>query len=233
MRLLKAQNTNLRNIYGKGVKYDVNEQVILDSTNVVLVPKGTTAQRPSTPINGHLRYNTNIEAFEVYEDGAWYELSTRAPAGVGGNAPITQQNLGNGDDTSTLFGPLNSGDTRYPLPAAAQNILVFVENVFQISTTNYGLVQNPSSTGTGQEVAADSLIQDIEYIITSPGDTDFTLLGAADNNQGTVFTKNATVGSGTGLARRTGTYIEFTSAPPSLGSGGGSVPITVLHNFDK
>ncbi len=35
MRLLKAQNTNLRNIKGKGVKYDVNDQVILDSTNCV------------------------------------------------------------------------------------------------------------------------------------------------------------------------------------------------------
>ena len=39
MRLIKAQNTNLRNIYGKGVKYDVDDQVIVDSTNVMLVPK--------------------------------------------------------------------------------------------------------------------------------------------------------------------------------------------------
>ena len=44
MRLLKAQNTNLRNIYGKGVKYDVNNRVTVDSENVMLVPKGTTAQ---------------------------------------------------------------------------------------------------------------------------------------------------------------------------------------------
>ena len=58
MRLIKAQNTNLRNIYGKGVKYDVNDQVILDSTNVVLLPKGTTDQRTNSPVNGHMRYNT-------------------------------------------------------------------------------------------------------------------------------------------------------------------------------
>lgn len=230
MRLLKAQNTNLRNIYGKGVKYDINDQVILDSTNVVLVPKGTTAERPANPVNGHLRYNTSDDRFEIYEQNAWYGVRTASPSTF---APITQQNLGNGDDTSTLFGPLNSGDPLYPVPIAAQNILVLVENVFQISTTNYVLAENPDSTGTGQEVAADSLTQGIEYIITSPGDTDFTLLGAADNNQGTVFTKNEILGSGTGLARRTGTYVEFTSAPPSLGSGGGSVPITVIHNFDK
>ena len=51
MRLLKAQNTNLRNIYGKGIKYDINGQVIIDSTNVMLVPKGTEADRPSSPYN--------------------------------------------------------------------------------------------------------------------------------------------------------------------------------------
>ena len=49
MRLIKAQNTNLRTIYGKGVKYDVDDQVIIDSTNTVLMPKGTTAQRPTSP----------------------------------------------------------------------------------------------------------------------------------------------------------------------------------------
>jgi len=59
MRLLKGQNTNLRNIYGKGVKYDVLDKVIVDSTNSVLVPKGNTAQRPDNPINGELRYNTD------------------------------------------------------------------------------------------------------------------------------------------------------------------------------
>ena len=41
MRLLKGQNTNLRNIYGKGVKYDVNDQVVVDSTNVMRIPVGT------------------------------------------------------------------------------------------------------------------------------------------------------------------------------------------------
>jgi hypothetical protein len=143
MRLLKAQNTNLRNIKGKGVKYDVNDQVILDSTNCVLVPKGTQAQRPVSPNNGHLRYNTDDNEFEAYQNGAWRELRYKEPGG------IVQQNLGNGDATETVFGPLNSGDTDFPIPAAAQNIIVLIENVFQISTTNYSLVQNPVGKTAG------------------------------------------------------------------------------------
>jgi len=146
MRLLKAQNTNLRNIYGKGVKYDIADQIILDSDNVVLVPKGTTAQRPSSPNNGHLRYNTDDDQFEVYQNGAWRELRFKEPNQDPG---IVQQNLGNGDADETVFGPLDSGDTDFPVPAAAQNVLVFVENVFQISSTNYTLEQSVSGNLTG------------------------------------------------------------------------------------
>ena len=143
MRLLKAQNTNLRNIKGKGVKYDVKDQVILDSTNCVLVPKGTQAQRPTSPVNGHMRYNIDDNEFEVYQNGAWRELRYKEPG------TITQQNLGNGDATETVFGPLNSGDTDFPIPAAAQNVMVYIENVFQISTTNYTLEQSVAGNLTG------------------------------------------------------------------------------------
>jgi len=225
MRLLKAQNTNLRNIYGKGVKYDIDDQVILDSNNVVLVPKGTTAQRPANPTNGHLRYNTSLNELEVYQQSSWRSVRYKEPNNDPG---IVQQNLGNGDATITLFGPLDSQDpnTDYTAPAAAQNVLVLVENVFQISTTNYTLVQNPSSTGTGQEVITTNIQAGTEYIITSSGDTDFTAISAPDNNQGTVFTATGAT-TGTGLVRPTGYYLEFTSSVDL------NKPVTVLHNFDK
>lgn len=71
MRLLKAQNTNTRNLRGKGVKYDINDQVIMDSTNSLVLPKGNTAERPTTSLEGQLRYNTDIFKFEYYENGSW------------------------------------------------------------------------------------------------------------------------------------------------------------------
>ena len=145
MRLIKAQSTNLRNIKGKGVKYDINDQVILDSTNVALVPKGTEAERPNSPTNGHIRYNTDDNEFEFYANGAWREVRYKEPNQIG----INQQNLGNGDASTSVFGPLDSGDPDFPVPAAAQNILVFVENVFQISGVNYNLVQNPAGEDPG------------------------------------------------------------------------------------
>ena len=149
MRFIKAQTTNLRSIQGRGVKYDIDDQVILDSTNVMLVPKGTTAQRPTSPSTGHLRYNTTTNQLESYQgvSAGWREVRFKEPNQDPG---ITQQNLGNGDATETVFGPLASGDTNYPVPAAAQNILVLVENVFQLSTTNYTLVQSVSGNLSGR-----------------------------------------------------------------------------------
>ena len=140
MRLIKRQTTNLRSIAGKGVVYDVNDQVILDSENVVLVPKGSTAQRPNMPNNGHIRYNTDNDEFELYQNSAWRKMRFKEP---NQNPGIVQQNLGNGDGDETIFGPLDSQDPDFPIPAAPQNILVFIENVFQIAITNYDLIQNP------------------------------------------------------------------------------------------
>jgi len=231
MRLLKAQNTNARTIYGKGVKYDVDNQVIVDTASCMLVPKGTTAERPSSPNNGHLRYNTDDDQFEVYQNSAWRELRFKEPNQDPG---IIQQNLGNGDATNTVFGPLDSQDTDYPVPAAAQNVLVLVENVFQISTTNYTLEQNPTHTERGAETSAGSFVIGTVYKIIAADDgvggaaTDFTLVGAANSTPGTVFTATGDgTGNGTGTAREDGYYLQFTSAPDL------AKPVTVLHNFDK
>ena len=46
-------------------------QVVLDSTDMVLVPKGTTAEKVTSPVNGHMRYNTTTNVFENYPAGSW------------------------------------------------------------------------------------------------------------------------------------------------------------------
>lgn len=150
MRLIKAQNTNLRSIYGKGVKYDVNNQIVLDSSNSMIIPVGTTTERPDTPTYGHLRYNTTLDGsnvpigFEVWEN-EWKRIRFKEP---NQNPGIVQQNLGNGNAVETVFGPLDSGDPDFPVPVSAENILVFVENVFQIAETNYTLEESDGTAGS-------------------------------------------------------------------------------------
>jgi hypothetical protein len=59
---------------------------------------------------------------------------------------------------------------------------------------------------TGGDVTAGNFITNETYKIQTTGDTDFTLIGAADSNPGTVFTATGP-GTGTGTARVAVTYI--------------------------
>lgn len=53
---------------------DIAQNVTLSSTGAFTVPSGTTAQRPATPVNGMLRYNTTIPQLEIYVGGNWTAL---------------------------------------------------------------------------------------------------------------------------------------------------------------
>jgi hypothetical protein len=58
-------------------------------------------------------------------------------------------------------------------------------------------------------VVATALSADVEYIIVTTGTTDFTAIGAADSNPGTVFTATG-AGTGTGTAKPRSTSAAFT-----------------------
>jgi hypothetical protein len=44
------------------------------NTGALVVPVGTTAERPATPQNGMMRYNTTIPQLEVYIGTNWNSL---------------------------------------------------------------------------------------------------------------------------------------------------------------
>lgn len=48
---------------------------IMPGTGSMIPPKGSTAQRPGSPVDGMVRYNTDLSAFEVYESSSWDPLS--------------------------------------------------------------------------------------------------------------------------------------------------------------
>ncbi len=64
---------------------------ILDTTTVVektgstgsaVIPSGTTAQRDGSPANGYFRYNTSVNSFEGYVNGAWGGVGGAQAGGV-------------------------------------------------------------------------------------------------------------------------------------------------------
>lgn len=69
----------------------------LPGTGAVNVPKGTTLQRPVSPANGDLRYNTDTATFEGYANSAWGSIVT----GTGVTSVATGNGLQGGPITST------------------------------------------------------------------------------------------------------------------------------------
>tara|TARA_E500000178_G_scaffold277977_1_gene277364 strand:- start:12383 stop:13078 length:696 start_codon:yes stop_codon:yes gene_type:complete len=218
MRFLKSQYVSKYSPNDNTVRVNPYGRAVMDFNGGIMIPKGTTAQRPQLtgvrhPIdaNGYLRYNIDNDTvtgqpigIEAYVGGNWEVV--RAP----GAAAVSIETFGPGNAVDTLFGPLAK------VPSSANNIIVLVENVFQIPTTNFTLNQNPTSTGTGEEVDSGNFVTSTEYIITATGSTDFVAEhGAADNNPGTIFTAaSAGTPDATGLARETGWYLTFNSAVP-------------------
>lgn len=117
-------------------------RAVMNISGGIRLPKGTEAERPDLSgvrvlggPNGYIRYNTDTDSIEAYVGGGWEVV--RAP----GATTITKQTLGPGDEVETTFGPLDID------PASENNIIVLIENVFQISDTNYNLEYNYLGSG--------------------------------------------------------------------------------------
>jgi hypothetical protein len=80
----------------------------LPGTGGVLVPGGTTAQRPASPSNGTLRYNSTSGLFEGYAGDLWasFSLSTAVNSFSAGNTGLTPNSPTTG--SIVLGGVLNA-----------------------------------------------------------------------------------------------------------------------------
>ena len=151
MRFLRRLTLNRRAPYDNTLYVDTNRAVVMGSRVSLTLPSGNATEYPAVYVNGMIRYNEgtydpvtnpNGGQVEVYQGNNWRALRYKES----GN--ITQQTVGVGDGDTVYFGPLSPS----PYQIVAQsgytwsgaNLLVLVENVFQLHNTNYTVVQNPT-----------------------------------------------------------------------------------------
>ena len=74
--------TPLEDLAGRNGKRDREASLEVlsgpDGNRYVRIPQGTTAQRPSSPAAGYLRFNTTLAAPEVWTGTAWRALNLTA-----------------------------------------------------------------------------------------------------------------------------------------------------------
>jgi hypothetical protein len=141
MKFLKQKNISKYSITDQTLFTNHYGRAVMGLSGGLRLPQGTTAQRPQTSgvrypgdasefADGTIRYNLDTNSLEALIAGVWEVV--RAP----GATTITKQTLGPGDGSAVTFGPLTL------TPSSENNIIVLVENVMQIGTTNYTLTSS-------------------------------------------------------------------------------------------
>lgn len=259
MRYLRRQVLNRRAPRDGRLVVDVTNGVVMNTPNNMLMPKGTTAQRPVTPVVGMMRYNTDTNEVEVYEGASatWRNIRYKE------SSEITQQSLGYGDAVTTIFGPLNPAPPTVVANGTTwtgSNLIVVVENVIQLFNTNYTVVNNPLIDGVtySGDVSADTLVGNSVLLFDTATDPIYVSVDIAGASvTGTNVPVGATVQNYTvnefsqllsvtmSLPASTqidsGTIISIVDSS-NIGSGyylefsspvPYGKPVTVLHGFDQ
>jgi hypothetical protein len=114
----------------------------------ILLPSGTTGQRPGSPVNGMLRYNSTTPGVEAYVNGVWGPL-----AGSGGITALTGDGAASGTGSVPLtLATVNSSPGSY---GDASHVATYTVNgkglvtVSGVATITPSAIGAPTTTGTG------------------------------------------------------------------------------------
>ena len=110
-----------------------NSEVIIDTNSGLVLPVGTTAERPGSPITGSLRFNTDETRVEVYDGTEWDSVV----AGVTGQI-ITPDGLANTyalDRNSTSAATMVAINGVVQLPTVAYTVTAIVITFAEIPLT--------------------------------------------------------------------------------------------------
>ena len=114
---------------------------IFQGNTSVVLPTGTTAQRPSAQ-EGVIRFNTTTGQYEVSQDGSTYtNLRTDA------NAANVTKDIFAGDGSTSTF-------TMTSTPTDENNIIVYVDGVMQEPDQNYTISGTTINFGEGAHAGA-------------------------------------------------------------------------------
>ena len=147
--------------------------VVINSTSSMKLPYGTTAERPTSPDEGEIRYNSTLDQVEVYKNSAWERV------GDPDSATLTNDTF-DGDDTTTGFTLSNTASTN--------TVIVTLNGVVQVPTTDYTVsgttLTFTTAPATGDKISVKifSSITYLDRIQDADGDTKIQVEESADED---------------------------------------------------
>ena len=146
----------------------------ISGTDGFVVPIGTTAQRPGSPTDGTIRYNSSTEQLEIYDGTAWDGLSDSTSA-------ISSETF-DGDGSTTAF-TLASAATTNTIFVSMNGTLQIPTSAYAVSGTTLTFTEAPA-TGDKIEVRKITETQSVSALTNDSGNayiqTNSDALGTVD-----------------------------------------------------
>lgn len=198
--------TSKKNFW-KFAAFGNEETSVVPGKGGIVPPSGTNADRPNPPINGTIRYNTNLQALEMYQNASWAQIST-------GSMLKGVENVGGGED---IFKRVFSDIIELKTLVAGSNItLTTSSDTITISASSTGEANTASNIGTGTgtiykgKVASDLQFKSLKSvngnltISNTANEIEFDIVSVGEDNDG------GNLGSGTAIySGKNGTTLEF------------------------
>ena len=136
-------------LMGNVINSVTDSVLTLNATSSMVVPVGTTGERPVTPYTGMMRFNTTLNQMEIYNNSEW------APVGQTNYTVITDQQF-DGDGATVTF--------TLSTPQTTNSCIVSINGVVQIPTLAYAV---SGTTLTFTEAPAVGDVIDVRELTTT------------------------------------------------------------------
>jgi hypothetical protein len=179
-----------------------NAGTVLDmsgSTESFLLPKGTTVQRPGSPVAGMFRYHTDDNVFEFYNGTEWKQTTTEFT--------VVQSETYTGDGSTTAFTGLNADLTTNSCLVTVNGVVQLPTSAYAVSGTTITFTEAPAS-GDAIEIREFTTTTSVNALQDADGDTKIQVEESSDEDviRFDVAGSQIAYMDGTGLILSTGTF---------------------------
>lgn len=189
-------------------------QLVIQGTNAVTVPSGTTAQRPSGS-TGDIRVNSETGNFEYYDGIAWQPVSP--------STNIATLDTYTGDGSTVAF-TLSDSSTSSGTIVTLNGVVQSPGNAYSVSSTTLTFTEAPLSTDNievryiSSAYSPEAIISDLDTSV-AVNDSSANIVSKINGSNVVVTTTSSTTFSGSIIG--TGSVASVTTSVPSSSSDTG------------